>query len=54
VIQSHNVSNQKWHTLKDENFTKLSYSMMMEEFEYHNLLRKLNEEKILICDDIMH
>jgi hypothetical protein len=28
--------------------------MMMEEFEYHNLLKQLNEEKILIFDDIMH
>jgi hypothetical protein len=31
VIQSCNVSNQKSQTLK-ENFTKSSYSMMMEEF----------------------
>jgi hypothetical protein len=28
--------------------------MMMEEFEYCNLLRQLNEEKILIFDDVMH
>jgi len=32
VIQSRNVSNQKSSILKDENFTKFSYSMMMEEF----------------------
>jgi len=28
--------------------------MMMEEFEYHNLLRQLNEEQILIFDGLMH
>jgi archaellum biogenesis ATPase FlaH len=27
---------------------------MMEEFEYHNLCKKLNEEQRLIFDDIMH
>jgi hypothetical protein len=39
---------------KNENFTKSSYSMMMEELEYCNLFRQLNEEKILIFDDVMH
>ncbi len=38
VIQSHSGSNQKSQFLKDENFTKSSYSMMMEEFEYFRLL----------------
>jgi hypothetical protein len=38
IIQSCNGSNQKSQILKDENFTKLSYSMMMEEFEYLGLL----------------
>jgi hypothetical protein len=28
--------------------------MMIEKFEYHNLLRQLNEEQILIFDDVMH
>ena len=28
--------------------------MMMEEFENHYLLRKLNDEQRLIFDDIMH
>jgi len=28
--------------------------MMMEEFEYCNLLRQLNEEQRLIFDDVMH
>jgi len=28
--------------------------MMMEEFEYLNLFRQLDEEKKLIFDDIMH
>jgi hypothetical protein len=28
--------------------------MMMEEFEYCNLLKQLNEEHILIFDDVMH
>jgi hypothetical protein len=28
--------------------------MMMEKFEYRNLLGQLNEEKILIFDDVMH
>jgi len=27
---------------------------MMEEFEYHSLLKQLNEEKKLIFDDVMH
>jgi hypothetical protein len=53
VIQSCNVSNQKSQTLKDENFVNFfSYSMMMEEFEYCNLLRKLNLKR-LIFDDII-
>jgi hypothetical protein len=42
VIQSHNGLNQKSQMLKDENFTK-SYSMMMKEHEYDNLIRELNE-----------
>jgi hypothetical protein len=28
--------------------------MMMETFKYCNLLRRLNEEEILIFDDVMH
>jgi len=43
MIQSHNGLNKKSQMLKDENFTKSSYSMVMEEHEYHNLIRKLNE-----------
>ncbi len=40
VIQScSNGSNQKSQFLKDGNFTKSSYSMMMEEFEYHSLFK---------------
>jgi hypothetical protein len=39
VIQTCNVSNKKSQTLKDDFFTKFSYSMMMEEFEYHNLFK---------------
>ncbi len=31
-VQSHNISNQKSQTIEDENFTKSSYCMMMEEF----------------------
>jgi hypothetical protein len=54
VIQSCNGSNQKSQTLEDDNFTKSSYSMMMEEFEYHNLIIKINEEQKLMFDDIMH
>ncbi len=44
VNQSHNGSNQKSQFLEDENFTKSSYSMMMEEFEYCSLFRQLNEK----------
>ncbi len=54
IIQSCNGSNQKSRYLKDENFIKSPYSMMMEKFEYLSLLRQLNEEKRLIFDDIMH
>jgi hypothetical protein len=54
VIQSCNGSNQKSQILKDVNFTKSLYSMMMEDFEYHSLLLQLNEERWLIFDDIMH
>jgi hypothetical protein len=43
MIQSHNGLNQKSQMLKDETFTKSSYSMMMEEHEYHNLIKELNE-----------
>jgi hypothetical protein len=28
--------------------------MMMEEFEYRNLFKQLNEEQRLIFDDVMH
>jgi hypothetical protein len=28
--------------------------MMMEIFEYHSLLKQLNEKKRLIFDDVMH
>jgi hypothetical protein len=28
--------------------------MMMEEFEYHSLLRQLNEEHKLMFNDVMH
>ncbi len=28
--------------------------MMMKWFEYHSLLKQLNEEQILIFDDVMH
>jgi hypothetical protein len=54
VIQSCNESNQKPQFIEDGNFTKLSYSMMMEEFEYCSLLQQLNEEQRLIFDDVMH
>ncbi len=54
MIQSHNASDQKSQTLKDENFTKSSYSTMMEKIEYCSLLRQLNEEQRLIFNDIMH
>ncbi len=54
TIQSCNGSNQKSQFLEDENFTKSSYSIMMENFEYCSLFRQLNEEKILIFYDAMH
>jgi hypothetical protein len=54
VIQSRNGSNKKSQFLEDENFTKSSYSTMMEKFEYRSSLRQLNEEKRLIFDDVMH
>ncbi len=40
--------------LKNENFTKSSYSMMIENFEYCSLLGQLNDEQRLIFDDLMH
>ncbi len=43
AIQWCNGSNQKSQFLENEKFTKSSYSMMMEEFEYHNLLKQLHE-----------
>jgi hypothetical protein len=45
MIQSCNGSNKKSQKLKNENFVKSSYSMMMEEFEYCNLIKQLNEEE---------
>jgi hypothetical protein len=39
VIQAWNGSYQKSQFLEDENFTKSSYSMMMEKFEYCNFLK---------------
>jgi hypothetical protein len=54
LIQSCNESKQKSQFLEDGNFTKSSYSMMMEEFEYHSLLKQLNEKQRLIFDDVMH
>jgi hypothetical protein len=44
VIRSCSGSNQKSQFLNDENFSKSSYSMIMEDFEYRSLLRQLNEE----------
>jgi hypothetical protein len=38
VIQSCNELNQKSQFLKNESFTKSSYSMMMKVFEYCSLL----------------
>ncbi len=52
MIQSCNGSNKKSQTLEDDNFTKSSYSIMIEEFEYHNLTIIINEEKKMF-DDIM-
>ncbi len=48
VMQSNNVSNQKSKTLKDEIFILFSYFMMMAEFEYHILFKKINEKNINI------
>jgi hypothetical protein len=45
VIESCNGSNKKSQTLEDDNFTKSPYSIMIEEFEYHNLSIKINEEQ---------
>jgi hypothetical protein len=53
VIQSCNGSNKKSQFIENENFTKSSYSMMMEEFEYRSLLKQL-KKKNLIFDDVMH
>jgi hypothetical protein len=47
-MQSNNVSNQKSKTLKDEIFILFSYFMMMAEFEYHILFKKINEKNINI------
>jgi hypothetical protein len=54
VIQSCNGSNKKSQTLKNENFTKPSYSVMMEESENCNLTKQLNDEQKLIFDGIMY
>ncbi len=54
MIQWRNVSNKKSQTVEDENFIKFSYSMMMKEFEYHTLFKRLNEEQRLIFDGVMH
>jgi len=43
-----------WIFLDNLNFTKSSYFMMMEKFEYHIFLKQLNEGQILIFDGIMH
>ncbi len=40
--------------LEDDNFTKSPFSMMRENFEYHNLVLKINEEQKLIFDDIIY
>ncbi len=53
MIQSCNGSNKKSQFIENENFTKSSYSMMMEEFEYRSLLKQL-KKKNLIFDDVMH
>jgi hypothetical protein len=54
VIQSCNGSNEKSQILEDDNFTKSPFSMMKENFEHHNLVKKLIEEHILIFDDIIY
>jgi hypothetical protein len=45
---------QKSQISKDDNFTKSPFSMMRENFEYHNLVKQLNEEHKLIFDDILY
>ncbi len=45
VIQSWNGSNRKSQIIEDENFIKLSYSMMVEEFKYCKLDKQLNAKK---------
>lgn len=45
MSQSCNGKNNFKKKEKDENFT---YSMMMEEYKYHNLVRQLNEKRINI------
>jgi len=54
VIQSCNGSNKKSQISEDDYFTKSPFSMMREIFEYHNLVKQLNEEHILIFDDIIY
>jgi hypothetical protein len=40
--------------LEDDNFTKSPFSMTRENFEYHNLVKQLNEEQKLMFDDIIY
>jgi hypothetical protein len=45
LLFNHVMDQTKNHNfLEHGNFTKSSYSMMMEEFEYHSLLKQLNEK----------
>ncbi len=49
MVQSHNGLNQQLQTLIDDNFTTSSHSMM-EEFDCHNLIKKLNEKRLIFYD----
>jgi hypothetical protein len=40
--------------LENDNITKSPFSVTKENFEYHNLVKQLNEEHKLMFDDIIY
>lgn len=54
IIQSCNTLDQKLQNFENDGFTIASNSMMIYEYGHWIFLKQLNEEKIIICDDVMY
>jgi hypothetical protein len=54
IIQSCNTLDQKLQNFENDGFTIASNFMIIYEYGHWFFLKQLNEEKNLICDDVMY